>query len=425
MLERIKKSLEKNGINAWRITEAHSATAEAYFIKKKLDIPRLKEIVQYQVVVYYDAEKDGKKLRGTSSTLLSPGMDDAEIDSRVKSAYFAASFALNPFYELPDPVAEEKKESTSDLAKHDLKDVVLDFAKAMFSVDTAEDAFLNSVEIFANKSYEHIVASNGLDVSFDADSVSGEYVAQCITPSDVEQFRQFEYDSYNIEGIKEKVKDALMDVRARARATASPKAGTYDILLKGDQITELMEFYLARSNASMIVPGYSQWKAGDSIQGENVQGEKISLKLVPVEPYSGEGIPLVERDLLKDGKLETIYGSNRFCRYLGIKPTGDYSKFSCSNGSRPIAEMRKEGVLEPVSFSDFQMDIMDGHFKGEIRLAFLHHADGSVEELTGGSINGALIDLQGSLTFSNERYEDMNYSGPLAVLIPGVAVAGK
>ena len=91
----------------------------------------------------------------------------------------------------------------------------------------------------------------------------------------------------------------------------------------------------------------------------------------------------------------------------------------------PLGEMRKAGVLEPISFSDFQMDYMDGHFKGEIRLALLYKEDGTVEELTGGSINGSLLDVQEHLRFSLEKYEDRSYEGPLAVLIPSVAVAGK
>lgn len=425
MLEKIKNSLNKNGVKVWRACEVHTDTAELYFIKKKLDIPRIKELTQYIVTVFNDGEREGEKLRGESAAIISPGMSEEEIDSRIKSAYLAASFAQNKFYELADPVKEAKKACTSNLAGMDIKEIAKAFADAMFSVDTKEDAFLNSVEIFASKSEEHIIASNGLDVSFDTVSLNGEMVAQCVAPADVEQYRQFSYDSLNLDGIKEKVKAAIEDVRMRSRAKASPKAGNYDILLTGENLMVVMEYYLARSSALMIAPGYSEWKIGDNVQGEDIKGEKLNIRLLPLEPYSGEGIPLIERKLLSDGKLETIYGTTRFCRYLGITPTGNYSKFALDNGQTPIAELRKEGVLEPISFSDFQMDEMDGHFKGEIRLALLHHADGSVEELTGGSINGSIIELQNNLLFSKERYEDMSYVGPMGVLIPNVAVAGE
>jgi predicted Zn-dependent protease len=132
-----------------------------------------------------------------------------------------------------------------------------------------------------------------------------------------------------------------------------------------------------------------------------------------------------ERCLVKDGVLQLVYGDTRMCRYLGIEPTGNYGKVCCDNGTADVKDMRKAGVLELVSFSDFQMDSFDGHFKGEIRLGLLYKEDGSVEELTGGSINGSLIELQKNLVFSKEKYEDKTYRGPLAVLIRGVAVAGR
>ena len=425
MVNRIIDILKKNNIEVWRVTESASQTAELYFVKKQLDIPRFKDTKLYVVSVFCDSEENGRKFRGESNALLSPGMSDQEIESRIKSAYLAASFVKNPWFELADPVKEDKKPSISDMAGMDLKDSVMQFADAMFSVDRADDAFLNSVEIFAQRSSKRIVASNGLDVSFDFDKIYGEFVSQCITPIDVEQYRQFDYDNFNTKAIKAKVLEAIEDVRARARATELPPAGNYDIILKGENLAELFNLYGARSSASMIFPGYSKWKVGDQVQGEDVEGEKLNLFLEPVTPYSGEGIPMPERQLIADGELKLIYGSTRFCRYLGIEPTGDYSKIRCANGSKSLAEMQKAGVLEPISFSDFQMDEMDGHFKGEIRLALLHKEDGSVEELTGGSINGSLLDLQKNLVFSTEQYEDSSYSGPLAVLIPGVAVAGR
>ncbi|MBO4819756.1 MAG: hypothetical protein J5528_06415 [Firmicutes bacterium] len=425
MLDRIIGSLRSEGIETWRVTERVSDTAELYFIKKKLDIPRIKRMDQFVVTVFRDFEESGKKFRGESRALLSPGMTDEEIKERLRSAYLAASFVKNPWYELADPVKEERKKSVSDLASRDIEKTADEFAKAMFSADTAQDAFINSAEIFVSRSFTHIVASNGLDVSFDSDEVKGELVSQCISPIDVEQYRQFSYDKFDAEAIKQKVSEAIEDVRARARASKAPKAGDYDIILSGENLEELFELYEARSYAGMVYPGYSQWKVGDQVQGEDVKGEKLNIYFEPLDPYSSEGIPMKERCLIKDGVLRLIYGDTRMCRYLGIEPTGDYRKLRCEGGTKSISEMRKAGVLELVSFSDFQMDSFDGHFKGEIRLGLLYKEDGSVEELTGGSINGSLIDLQSYLTFSKEQYEDSAYKGPLAVLIPKVAVAGE
>ena len=47
-----------------------------------------------------------------------------------------------------------------------------------------------------------------------------------------------------------------------------------------------------------------------------------------------------------------------------------------------------------------------------------------MEILTGGSVNGSLPEKQGKLIFSTERYDTLAYTGPFAVKIEGVEVAG-
>ena len=76
-----------------------------------------------------------------------------------------------------------------------------------------------------------------------------------------------------------------------------------------------------------------------------------------------------------------------------------------------------------MTFSDFQMDAMSGHFGGEIRLAYLIE-DGKVTPVTGGSVNGSILEAQKDLTFSAERYQTARYDGPYAMRLKGVSVAG-
>lgn len=424
MIDRITAMLEKNGVTLWRITERKEHCAELYFIRKKLDMPRIKDSISYSVDVFVDFEENDTRFRGNSTALISSGMTDDEISGRIVSAKLAAGFVKNPWFELAEPVRAEVLPSDSPLAASSPEQNAIRVAEIMFSADRDEDAFLNSVEIFATHCAVRIIGFNGLDVGYEQDLVRGELVAQCVTPADVEQFREFGYDRIDEDAIRVRVTDAIADVRARAAAVNPPKSGTYDILLTGEHVATLMEYYTTRSHASLVCAHYSDWQPGTAVQGDKVTGEKLNLSLKAHSAYSTEGIPLIPRDLLVDGELKLIHGSTRFCRYAGVEPTGDYETVCCSNGSVAIAEMRSTGVLEPVSFSDFQMDPMDGHFKGEIRLALLHRADGTVERLTGGSVNGSLPELQHDLTFSKERYDDLRYEGPLGVLIHGVAVAG-
>ena len=423
MFERIEKALAASGVSVWNIAKNHTRTAELYFIKKKLDLPRLGDILQYEVTVYRDAEEEGRKFRGQSVTYIVPGMTDEEISRKIGDAYFAAQFVKNPFYELPDKVEAPHCESPSDLKDLPLEEIAERFAEAALSADNEPDAFLNSMEVFIyRKSYE-IKASNGLHVSYDTDSVFGEFVTQCKEPEDVEQYRQFRYDSLVPEALTQKIKEGLRDARLRAAAKEMPASGTYDILITGDNIPEIFQYYGGRSHAGVLVSGYSTWKIGDDVQGEPEGGERLNVTFLAEAPFNTEGVPMVDRALLENGVLKTFHGPTRFCRYLGLEPTGNYDKMRVSNGTVPLAEMRKDGVLETVSFSDFQMDFFDGHFGGEMRLALLYK-EGKAVPVCGGSVNGSILDVQGKLIFSKEQYKSGTYEGPYAVLIPGVPVAG-
>jgi len=253
--------------------------------------------------------------------------------------------------------------------------------------------------------------------------VNGEFVVQCKQPEDVEIHNIFSYDSLDTAALAKKVGEALSFVRDRARAQRILKSGKYDVVLSGDAVASVLSFYMSRSAAHMIYPKYSTWQVGDCVQGEDISGAKLDIDLCATVPYSEEGVPMKDLPLLREGKLQAIHGNNRFCRYLGIRPTGQYRKGRCSNSGPSFEELKAGPCLWAVTFSDFDMDAMSGRFGGEIRLAYLIDGD-SVTPVTGGSINGSLLETQGNLQFSAERYEAANYSGPYALRIHGVNVAG-
>lgn len=423
MLNRIIDALGKENVSVWQINSTLTDRAELYFIRKKLDMPRLARIQEYEVSVYNDFELEGRKMRGVSSCFIEEGQTDEEIRTKIRNAYFAAGFVRNPFFELPDAVNEPKKPSNSDLAGMDICEISRQFADAVLSLPTDENAFVNSLEIFVLRKEKTIVASNGLHVSYSEDEVSGEFVTQCKSPVDVEQYRQFAYNSFDIQSLRTAVMQAIGDARMRAMAKEAPKKGTYDILITGENIKTFFYYYLARSNASVIFPGYSTWKIGDTVQSsENC--EKLDIDLVATSPYSNDGIPMEDRPLLKKGVLSTVFGPTRFMRYLGQPLTGNYAKYRVNNAGMHFADMKKEGTLETISFSDFQMNFMSGNFGGELRLGTIR-VNGEDVPVSGGSVNGKLSDVQDKLIFSIERYEDNEYSGPYAVLIPNVPVAGQ
>lgn len=426
MIERIKSALERCGISLWRINERVDETTELFFVKKQLDTRRTKDVRKYEVTVFRDVEaKDGGKPgRGFTSIPVLPSMDGRQLEEELKGAYYAAQFAANPYFDLPDPVQAPMVEEAGELAQAPLAQSAGKMARALFGPDVHEDAFVNSAELFVWRVRRRILSSEGTDVSFVNSGVDGEFVVQCREPEDVEIHNQFEYGALAEEALSAKVAEALTFVRDRARAKKVLKSGKYDLILSGNAVMEVLSYYRDRSAAGMVYPKYSTWKPGDDVQGET-GGERLALTLRALHPYSPEGIPTEEDlPLLEDGKLLAWHGPNRLCRYLGVKPTGNYQKIACGNGTVPFEELKKGPCLWAVTFSDFQMDAMSGHFGGEIRLAYLIEADGTVTPVTGGSVNGSILEAQKSLTFSADRYLTAWYDGPYAVRLSGVSVAG-
>ena len=425
MIERIKSALERCGISRWRINERVEETAELFFVKQQLDTRRTKDVHKYEVTVFRDVEaREGHKPgRGFTSVQLVSSMDETQLEDELRKAYYAAQFAANPYFEMPDPVKAPMVEKTGELAEAPLAQSAGKMARALFAADTLADALVNSAEVFVVRSTDRIVSSEGTDVAYTDAKVKGEFVVQCREPEDVEMFHEFEYDGLDEQALAAKVAEALTFVRDRARAQKTLKSGKYNLVLSGDQVAEVLSYYKERSAASMVYAKYSTWQQGEDVQGET-DGERLNLKLAAAEPYSAEGIPMADLSLLEGGKLLTWHGPNRFCRYLGVKPTGYYEKVACGNGTLPFEELKKAPCLWAVAFSDFQMDHMSGHFGGEIRLAYLIEADGTVTPVTGGSVNGSILEAQRSLVFSQERYLTAAYDGPYAVRLKDVSVAG-
>lgn len=425
MTEKIVSALKACGAQIYQITETKEESAELFFIRRSLDMKRMKEVRQASVTVYREFEESGERMLGSATVQLQDSFTAGQMEEMLRGALYAAGFVKNKYYELyagpSEPDGPGKPDALQDMA---LPELARHYAQALFAEDTREDVFLNSAEIFAGRTTCRILNSRGVDVGYVKSRVSGEFVAQCKAGQDVETYQHFAYADKDTQALRKKVRETLEMTRARACAVAAPPAGEYRVILSGPYVKQIFDYYINRSGSNMIYPAYSGFRAGCDVQGEDVQGDRINLTLKATTPYSAEGIPMKDRELIRDGKLQLIHGGNRYACYLKLEPTGEYRGCRAPQGNVPLEEMRSAPYLEVVNFSDFQMDSFSGHFGGEIRLAFLYDGEKKIP-VTGGSINGSILEAQKHLTFSREMQTEEIFEGPAAVCLGTVRVAGS
>lgn len=423
MLNKILSALKNVGIITYLINENQEESVELFFVKKNLDMRRRKDVTKYNVTVYQDFQDGETKIRGASSVNLYSSMSEAEIEEALRDSYYAASFVKNPYFELPHGNKLTTVTQDNLLSKMTLEEAAVKMTEALFEEDNKEEVFLNSAELFIVKNTKHIMNSEGIDVGYISYKVNGEFVTQCLLPSDVETYQSFSYDDLDTEALKEKVKNTLEMTSARASANSAPKAGDYKVIISGQYVRDFMDYYVDKSASYMVYPKHSNYVVGDHVQGTNVTGDRLNITLKAKAPFSEEGIPMIDRKLLENGELKVIHGTSRFAYYLGIEPTGMYHDFIVEEGAVPFEEMKTGKYLHIVNFSDFQMDPLTGYFGGEIRLAF--YSDGEKEiPVTGGSISGSIPDVEANLHLSKEMQTEKGYHGPLALYFDKVSVNG-
>ncbi len=423
MINRIIELIKKNNIDTWLITQANKESMELFFVKKEMVMRRIKKVTDVSATIFNDFEKDGQKMRGSTIINFAPGLTDEEISEKLKSAYYAASFVNNAYYDFPAGVKDTSAKSSGSLFDNSREENARLMTAALFIEDNNPSAYLNSAEMFVNESKVNIKSSFGTDVSYTKRSVTGEFVTQCKEPQDVETYQDFYYEDLKTEALAAKVKNALEMSRDRALATNAPKAGKYRVILSGQYVKTIMEYYMDRSTSSMVYPKYSNYQVGDDVQGENITGDLLNIDIIADTPYSSEGIPMKDRTLISNGTLKLIHGNVRFGYYIGIEPIGYYDSIRIPAGKTSLENMKQQPYLHIVNFSDFQMDSLTGYFGGEIRLAYLFDGD-KVTAVTGGSISGSISDIQKNWSFSSDMQVEKNYEGPYALCMNDITVAG-
>lgn len=420
------------GVSAWKIHEMNVEAQELFFVGKNLDMNRSKKVRRIQLTVYHDFE-EAKSYRGSASVFLHPTYSQEEIKKVVKQNVLAASFVKNESYPLVKPARSQVDIPISGFTSRPLEDWLEPLSSALFQEDNLDEGGINSAELFLDRAEIRILNSEGVDVKYTTYKGSIEIITEWRgRKEDVELYKEISFSDFEPEKIAREVKRQLALCRERVSAKPTP-AVKVPVLLTGESIQVLFQYYLAHSSLENVYNGISRFKVGDSIQGGEIAGDRINLRMEPYLPgsvysaaWDADGFPLKAVSLVENGILENHWGSLRFAHYLNSTPTGNLANTVVQPGSRESSDFRQEPHLEILSFSDFQCNPLTGDFGGEIRLGYHSTGKNSDEKtpVTGGSITGNIMKVQRNLALSKEIQIVNNFKGPETIKLQAVNITG-
>lgn len=441
MLDRIINLLKScKDISDWKIVQNITEANELFLVKKAIDMPRSKKVNNTTVTVYRDFEENEKKFRGSSSIRIAPTMIDEEIASAIKDAAFAASFVKNEYYPLPEPSKDELITTQSKFDTAELSEWIPKIKDALYKHDDYKNGYINSTEIFLDNNNTTIINSRGIKQSFRNYNGHIEFITSWKEEGEeIELYKELMFSDFDAEYLSKSAQEMLEMSKEKAATKPTPNLGSFPVILKGEPVAELLKHYYLQSDAVKVYQHISIAKVNESMQGEDIRGDKINLVLDPAvknsavsSPVDNDGVVLKRHEIIKNGVLQKYWGSSQYSHYLNVETTGEISNMIFEGGSRTINEMRNEPHLEIVAFSDFQLNLMTGEFAGEIRLGW--YFDGTIRTaVSGGSISGSLNALHDNIYLSKElqqciakaAFQPLNYTGPKAIMLYGVTVAGS
>ncbi len=424
-IDMIKELLEKSGAFAWRITDTVTKGWEFYFIRHSLDQNRSKDIENIQITVY--VLSDDKKSVGTASADMGPDETKEYVELTIKDLMYQATLVQDAYYELKAP----GKYDVPALEDADINKISSDFIDTMKNLEEDDEAFLNSYEIFVSSITRRIVTSTGIDVT-------EKYPVSLLETVVNARNREQEIEFYNLydsglclkDDIKRNVASTMKHGRNRLSAGKTPSLEKYDVVFSSDDAVRIYEFFKDALDIAYICMKYSPLEKNKPVI-EGIKGDKVTLKAIKNLPGSSqnrevdsEGSPIRDEILMEDGIPKAFHGSTRFSYYMNEKDTFMLSNYEVSGGTHESEELLKGPVLECVYFSDFQVDTLTGDIFGEIRLAYLHEADGSIKPVTGGSVSGNLRMLMADMKMSKDRTRYDNALIPTLTRLSGVTVTG-
>ena len=423
-MEKYIELLKASGADAWEIIDTKTKGWEFYFIGRRLDQNRAKDVEHITLKVYKNAA-DGSM--GIASAEIAPTESSEGLKKIVEDLVYQASLVKNKPYKLNGPKAAEPM----DQELRPLEEEARMFIDALASVRETETEDLNSYEIFANQVERRLINSEGVDITEHYPSSMVEVVVNARKDDhEIELYRLYHLGACNPKTLKADIEETMQIGKDRLDAKPTPALGNAPVVFSTDAALEIYNYFLDNLNAAYVVRRMSSFELGKPL-AEDIKGDKITLKALrqlkdsPSNfAYDPEGAPIRDAVLIEGSVPREYVGSRMFSQYLGLEDAFSVSNWEVLGGSRTAAELRQGKFLEIVEFSDFQVDSMTGDIFGEIRLGYFHDGEGNITPVSGGSVSGNMMDNLAQMHLSAETRQYSNAVIPAVTRLENITIAG-
>ncbi|MCR5793929.1 MAG: TldD/PmbA family protein [Solobacterium sp.] len=423
MIGTLKQILQESSADRWRVSCEYIKGWEFYLIADRLDQNRIRNVHHIEVTVFMNSE-DGTKT-GSASAPVSVSDNEPALRRTVSDLAARAAFAMNPYYDGVRPSGPDILHTEYETLEKRSRDI-LDTLK---TVPVSGDASLNSCEVFTDEVTRRIITSEGIDMEETVPATMIETVVNAREGDhEIEVYRMYRSGLAETAAYREQVEEAMKTGRDRLHAVKTPALGKIPVLFTNEHAAVLCSYFTDRMDAAYIYRKMSTWKKGSPVcdaQCDRVTLE--SLRYLPGSPanrsFDGEGSPVRDAVLIRDGIAERYWGGHMYSTYIGEEDSFILSNYRITGGTYTEAQLRTGKYLEVREFSDFHCDPATGDIFGEIRLAYLHDGE-DVIPVTGGSVSGSMLEFARTLKMSRNVTRYGSCEIPAVIRLEGVTVAG-
>ena len=423
MTQRIINILNNtSGISDWRVNTVRTESTELFFVHKNLETVRSTDTTDIKVSVY--ALHDGKLGEATFSVYAS--YDDEKIAEEIEKAKKKANIIANQTYSLPKNEVGEYV-SASNFAHYEPHNLASLISKACFEADNVEGGSINALEIFVYKDIVSVKNSRGIDKTQVKYRAMVEAIPTFNGEESVELYEQYNFTEFDHALVVEEIAKKMREVRDRYEAKAPASKLDCPVVLDAPELEQLIGRFIGNLNFSAVYQHSNAFKVGDDIQ-KDANGDRITLTMrgevkgsVSSSAFDADGVTLVDRKIIEEGKAVALWGGTRFAQYLGEVPTGNLGCLSLECGTLTDVEKASKPYFRCASMSGLQVDIYNDYVGGEVRLGY--YFDGEKEiPVTGISISGKLSVALANMRLSNEAITYESYNGPKCAIFDGIEI---